>query len=579
MRFLKFDDLGQPSLVERNRDDIPSYAILSHRWESEEVTYADLIEGTGRLKAGYDKVRFCAQRSHHDGLRFFWVDTCCINRANFTELSEAINSMFSYYQNAVCCYVYLSDVTTESAFPASEWFTRGWTLQELIAPSSVRFFSGKGEYLGTKISREQQISQVTRINIEAIRGRPLSEFAVAERFSWAQGRKTTLAEDAAYCLLGIFDIHMPLIYGEGEQKATERLKRKVLKSLHPAAGSHHPSWDHESSQALSHSSASQHFVNPWAQSPTDSVKIISPLPFPPGRKGPLQVLADHSGPVRAVGFSPDSKQLVSASNDGTIKVRKVGSNHWQDTLYGHESSNTSVAFSPGGGLLASASGDKVLLYDAHSMKAIHRFMGHSDAILAVSFSPNGKLLASASQDWNAILWDVQPGRLRHSLRRHLGPVNSVAFSPDGNYLASASKDMAIWIWSVQSNEAIAVLKGHKGSVNAARFSPNHRLLASASADRTIKLWRPDARSQEEFSLEETFTGHGDTVNDIAFSPDGNLLASASDDTTVMLRDIQSGAVKTIFRGHTDIVYAVAYSPDGKLLASASADGTVNLWEV
>src|SRR5204863_9934361 len=154
------------------------------------------------------------------------------NRANFTELSEAINSMFKWYREATRCYVYLSDVpdpkdptsTIESALQNSRWFKRGWTLQELIAPPSVQFFSRTGELLGSKKSREQQIHQITRINTEALRGIPLSKFNVAERLSWATERQTTIEEDAAYCLLGIFEVHMPLIYGEGRQNALNRLQ-------------------------------------------------------------------------------------------------------------------------------------------------------------------------------------------------------------------------------------------------------------------------------------------------------------------------------------------------------------------
>jgi Heterokaryon incompatibility protein (HET) len=260
MRFLRFNDQGEPSLIERNSDDIPAYGILSHTWgaDSEEVTYDDLKSGTGIHKPGYDKIRFCARRSDHDGLRFFWIDTCCINKANFTELTEAINSMFKWYRQATQCYVYLSDVpddkdptsTVESALPSSRWFRRGWTLQELIAPSSVLFFSRSGELLGSKKSLVQYIHQITGIDIEALQGNRLSEFSIDKRISWAKGRETKVEEDAAYCLLGIFDVHMTLIHGEGRQRAFDRLRRKVRKSLDPAllssdntswiAGSPHP---------------------------------------------------------------------------------------------------------------------------------------------------------------------------------------------------------------------------------------------------------------------------------------------------------------------------------------------------
>ena len=245
MRLLELDGTGKLSLVERSGDKIPEYAILSHTWgpAGEEVTFEDLMNNTGRHKPGYDKIKFCAKQSDQDGLKFFWVDTCCINKANFTELSEAINSMFRWYREATRCYVYLSDApdpkdptsTIESAFPKSRWFKRGWTLQELIAPSSVQFFSRGGELLGDKKSREQQIHQITRIGIRALQGNDLSQFHIDERFSWQDGRDTTVEEDAAYCLLGIFNIHMPLIYGEGRKEAFDRLRRKIQKSSNPTS--------------------------------------------------------------------------------------------------------------------------------------------------------------------------------------------------------------------------------------------------------------------------------------------------------------------------------------------------------
>jgi tetratricopeptide (TPR) repeat protein len=243
MRFLKLNDSGQLILVERSRDSIPEYAILSHTWgpDGEEVTYEDLLQGTGRNKPGYKKLDFCAKQAEKDGLTYFWIDTCCINKANFTELSEAINSMFDFYRKAARCYVYLSDVpdpndpasTVELAFPSSRWFKRGWTLQELIAPQLVQFFSWTGDQLGTKASRVQQVHEITGIATEALQGCSLSQFDVSERLSWAAERQTTVEEDAAYCLLGICGIHMPLIYGEGRQNALERLQREVSLYLQP----------------------------------------------------------------------------------------------------------------------------------------------------------------------------------------------------------------------------------------------------------------------------------------------------------------------------------------------------------
>ncbi|KAL5113368.1 hypothetical protein ACEQ8H_008749 [Pleosporales sp. CAS-2024a] len=221
-------------------DRIPPYAILSHTWDGQEVAYQDLQHHKDmehvdtRLKGGYQKIFFCAAQAKRDDLDYFWVDTCCINRANSTELSEAINSMFRWYQNATKCYVYLSDVQNhsldgegESAFKLSRWFTRGWTLQELLAPKSVEFFSSTQVRLGDKGSLKGLLHEITKIPVQALSGSELSEYSVTERFSWAENRQTTREEDRAYCLLGLFDVHIPLIYGERKENALDRLRDAV----------------------------------------------------------------------------------------------------------------------------------------------------------------------------------------------------------------------------------------------------------------------------------------------------------------------------------------------------------------
>jgi Heterokaryon incompatibility protein (HET) len=246
MRLLKDTGHGDLSLVEYDDDTIPRYAILSHTWgaDGEEVTFKDLAEGTGKNKTGYDKIEFCRKQAASDDVQLFWVDTCCIDKSSSAELTEAINSMFRWYQNADKCYVYLSDVLTsgdatnaklptttwEAAFQESKWFRRGWTLQELIAPASVEFFSKEGDRLGSKSSLEQQIHKITGIAVEALRGRLLTEFAVEERMSWASHRETRKQEDKVYSLLGLFNVHLPLIYGEGREKAFVRLREEIGKS-------------------------------------------------------------------------------------------------------------------------------------------------------------------------------------------------------------------------------------------------------------------------------------------------------------------------------------------------------------
>jgi hypothetical protein len=248
MRFLEGNNDGEFSLTKDFVDDnIPKYAILSHTWgeDIEEVTFEDLKDGTGKSKAGYKKIRFCGEQAGRDGIQYFWVDTCCINKSNNNELTRAINSMFRWYQDANKCYVYLSDVSRsmsnndnnshqlpwELAFRASRWFTRGWTLQELLAPTSVEFFSREGERLGDRKTLEQQIHQITNIPITALRGTPLSQFDVEERLLWAEVRQTTHGEDKAYSMLGIFDVYMPLIYCEGREHAFKRLRKEIQDSL------------------------------------------------------------------------------------------------------------------------------------------------------------------------------------------------------------------------------------------------------------------------------------------------------------------------------------------------------------
>ncbi|RYP70100.1 hypothetical protein DL769_005077 [Monosporascus sp. CRB-8-3] len=229
MRLLRRSNTGDFSLTKDLVGDetIPPYAILSHTWggDAEEVTFEDLTNGTGKNKPGYEKIRFCGEQAGQDDLQYFWIDTCCIDKSNHIELQDAINSMFRWYQIAAKCYVYLSDVSTakrkadgefskftwEPAFRESRWFSRGWTLQELLAPRSVEFFSREG------------------IAIPALRGTPLSKFGVEERLSWAKSRRTTRKEDKAYSLLGIFGIYMLPNYGEGEQNAFERLRKKIDK--------------------------------------------------------------------------------------------------------------------------------------------------------------------------------------------------------------------------------------------------------------------------------------------------------------------------------------------------------------
>jgi hypothetical protein len=217
-------------------DEIPPYAILSHTWQKDqEVTFDEMIKRSATKKSGYKKIEFCSKQAQLDDLQYFWVDTCCINKTDHIELQDAINSMFRWYRDADQCYVYLWDVsartvssgTWEEEFRKSRWFTRGWTLQELLAPSRVKFFCKDGTYLGDKKSLERQIHDITGIPISALHTTPLHNFSVEERMSWVKHRQTTRTEDRAYSLLGIFGVYMLPNYGEGYDYAFKRLRREI----------------------------------------------------------------------------------------------------------------------------------------------------------------------------------------------------------------------------------------------------------------------------------------------------------------------------------------------------------------
>ena len=239
MRLLHFDQAGRLLSTDFSGKITPPYAILSHRWGDSEVLFVDIANGSYKEKEGYRKMKFCAEQAAKDQLQYFWIDTCCIDKWNLDELSRSINSMFHWYKCAKKCYVFLPDVSVptiaaiaqqdnwEASFRASEWFRRGWTLQELIAPESVEFFSREGQLLGNRTSLKQLVHEITGVPIEALQGCSLDRFTIQERMEWTKDRKTTEEEDIVYCLLGILDLSMPISYGEGREKARVRLETEI----------------------------------------------------------------------------------------------------------------------------------------------------------------------------------------------------------------------------------------------------------------------------------------------------------------------------------------------------------------
>ena len=234
MRLLKTDNM-ELELQEFFDHEIPRYAILSHRWEQDELSYQDLQARRNRGGAGFTKVQKCCEKASTDGYEWLWVDTCCIDKSSSAELSEAINAMFKWYKASARCYAYLSDVSGTQdtpnrlqwpSFKESVWFTRGWTLQELIAPSDVLFLDSTWREIGTRTELMADIIAVTGIPSTAFIA--LRYYSVAQIMSWASMRRTSRVEDLAYCLLGLFDVGMPLLYGEGE-RAFRRLQEEIMR--------------------------------------------------------------------------------------------------------------------------------------------------------------------------------------------------------------------------------------------------------------------------------------------------------------------------------------------------------------
>ncbi|KAJ4164327.1 hypothetical protein LMH87_006004 [Akanthomyces muscarius] len=235
MRLINVQSLGLEVFYGAEQD-IPRYAILSHTWSADELTLAQFTNGDLQVhsrKDGYAKIARCCHLAAAAGLGYAWVDTVCIDKSSSAELTEAINSMFRWYQNAAVCHVWLNDLLPDtgdlSRLEDCRWFRRGWTLQELLAPAVVEFYDRDWAFRGTKQDLQRELCDITNIS-EAVLEKPGRMFglSVAQRMSWAASRETTRPEDLAYCLLGIFDVNMPLLYGEGE-RAFLRLQDEISK--------------------------------------------------------------------------------------------------------------------------------------------------------------------------------------------------------------------------------------------------------------------------------------------------------------------------------------------------------------
>ena len=237
---------------------IPPYAILSHTWGEDEVTCRDLRKDgeAAKEKAGYTKVLKCCEKARQDGHQYVWIDTCCIDKRSSAELSEAINTMWKWYQESEVSYAYLADVPNRgrsfsskadyNALSKSRWFTRGWTLQELIAPSNIQFLGQDWRVIGLKVPPDEfdkkplpvkkrnqtflsKLAEITGIEVKVLQDpTSLIQVAAAKKMFWAAKRETTREEDRAYSLMGLFGVSMPILYGEGLKKAFRRLQLEII---------------------------------------------------------------------------------------------------------------------------------------------------------------------------------------------------------------------------------------------------------------------------------------------------------------------------------------------------------------
>ncbi|KAI0854997.1 heterokaryon incompatibility protein-domain-containing protein [Xylaria cubensis] len=237
MRLLNVQTL---TLEEFDQPPLPPYAILSHTWGEEEITFQDINNlQKASVKAGFTKFKLTCRMTAAEQLKYVWIDTCCIDKSSGAELSEAINSMYQWYRSSSKCLVYLEDLPSsitaggpDGLLENCRWFKRGWTLQELVAPRTVVFYNQVWDFIGEKKSTAllSRISSATGIHQDILLNPDLIyTTSLAVRMSWAADRATSRKEDVAYCLLGLFKVNMPLLYGEGD-RAFHRLQEEIIRT-------------------------------------------------------------------------------------------------------------------------------------------------------------------------------------------------------------------------------------------------------------------------------------------------------------------------------------------------------------
>jgi WD40 repeat protein len=288
----------------------------------------------------------------------------------------------------------------------------------------------------------------------------------------------------------------------------------------------------------------------------------------------IQTIKGHKKAVLSVAMSPDSKYLVTGSEDKTIKLWEISSGEVVYDWLSEGDSVFSVDFQPNGKEVVAASYRTIQRWTVEGGQPLPDLSEeHRGTVYTVAYSQDGNTLASGSGDNSVKLWEASTGKRLQTLYGHQWAVRAVTFSPDGNILASASSDNTVKLWRVKTGHLIHTLEGHREWAQAVAFSPDGKRLATGSRDNTIKLWQVDTGR-----LIRTLESHINDINNLVFMPDGLILISASDDHTIKFWEVNNGQLLNSLKGHRHAVTAIAISPDGRTLVSASRDQTIKLWQ-
>jgi WD40 repeat protein/TPR repeat protein len=289
----------------------------------------------------------------------------------------------------------------------------------------------------------------------------------------------------------------------------------------------------------------------------------------------LAVLSGHEAKVNSVAYSPDGTCVVTASNDKTARIWDAHTGIELAVLSGHEDHVAFAAYSPDGTRIVTASDDKTArIWDARTGHELSLLSGHTDTVSSAAYSPDGTLIVTASDDKTARIWDAHTGAQLRVLAGHDGIVLSAAFSPDGTRVVTAADDKTARIWDARTGAQLTVLSGHDNQVISAAYSPDGTRIVTASNDNTARIW--DERTGVRIAV---LSGHVNYVNSAAFSPDGTHVVTASDDKTARIWDIRAGPQLAVFSGNGYFFESAVFSPDGTRIVAASADKTARVWDV